>query len=57
MTNRKRLAARIFKRKKNRRQVITMLDFEGPMSKKEAIAREKTLAYEHKDNYLVEGGH
>tara|TARA_B110000196_G_scaffold275244_1_gene252589 strand:+ start:292 stop:771 length:480 start_codon:yes stop_codon:yes gene_type:complete len=57
MTNRKKLAARIFKRKKNRRQVITMLNFEGPMSRKKALAREKSLAYKLKDNYLVEGGH
>jgi predicted GIY-YIG superfamily endonuclease len=57
MTNRKKLAAKIFKRKKNRRQVITMLGFEGPMIRKKALTREKSLAYKLKDKYLVEGGH
>ena len=34
-----------------------MIDYEGPMSKQKAIAREKSLAYALEDKYLVKGGH
>ena len=34
-----------------------MIDYEGPMSKQNAIAREKSLAYALEDKYLVKGGH
>jgi hypothetical protein len=34
-----------------------MLGFEGPMIRKKALTREKSLAYKLKDKYLVEGGH